>query len=143
MWVGWSAVARRHHEVLQYAATTAAVPLRLPSLYGNLESLGDTLRAASDLLERDLRRIQGKAGVVRQGIPDRQGREVSGHNCFELLVATIYWRSHGISAPEARRGSSFESKYARYTTPLVRSVPNMCETGLRMPCCPAARNRCC
>ena len=60
--VGWlEPVARQHHEVLQYVATTAAVvPLRLPSLYGNLESLTDTLRAASDLLERDLRRIEEK-----------------------------------------------------------------------------------
>ena len=39
--VGWlERVARQHHEVLEYAATTAAVvPLRLPSLYGSLESL--------------------------------------------------------------------------------------------------------
>jgi Gas vesicle synthesis protein GvpL/GvpF len=60
--VGWlERVARQHHEVLEYAATTAAVvPLRLPSLYGNLESLSETLDAASDLLERDLRRIRGK-----------------------------------------------------------------------------------
>ena len=60
--VGWlERVARQHHEVLEYAATTAAVvPLRLPSLYGNLQSLSETLHAASDLLERDLRRIRGK-----------------------------------------------------------------------------------
>jgi hypothetical protein len=60
--VGWlERVARQHHEVLEYAATTAAVvPLRLPSLYGNLESLSETLHAASDLLARDLRRIRGK-----------------------------------------------------------------------------------
>jgi hypothetical protein len=60
--VGWlEPVARQHHEVLQHVAMTAAVvPLRLPSLYGNLESLTDTLREASDLLERDLRRIEEK-----------------------------------------------------------------------------------
>jgi hypothetical protein len=60
--VGWlEPVARQHHEVLQQVAMTAAVvPLRLPSLYGNLESLTDTLREASDLLERDLRRIEEK-----------------------------------------------------------------------------------
>jgi len=54
-------VARQHHDVLQHAAMTAAVvPLRLPSLYGNLESLTDTLREVGDLLQRDLRRIEGK-----------------------------------------------------------------------------------
>ena len=60
--VGWlERVARQHHKVLEYAATTAAVvPLRLPSLYGDLESLSETLQAASDLLERDLRRIRAK-----------------------------------------------------------------------------------
>ena len=60
--VGWlERVARQHHEVLRYVAMTAAVvPLRLPSLYGDLESLTDTLHEASDLLERDLRRIEGK-----------------------------------------------------------------------------------
>ena len=60
--MGWlERVARQHHEVLQYAMMTAAVvPLRLPSVYGSLESLADTLRAASDRLERDLRRIGGK-----------------------------------------------------------------------------------
>lgn len=60
--VAWlERVARQHHAVLQHvAATTAVVPLRLPSLYGNLESLADTLRAATDRLERDLRRIKGK-----------------------------------------------------------------------------------
>jgi Gas vesicle synthesis protein GvpL/GvpF len=60
--VGWlERVARQHHGVLEYAAATAAVvPLRLPSLYGNLDSLSMTLHAASDLLERDLRRIRGK-----------------------------------------------------------------------------------
>jgi hypothetical protein len=60
--VGWlERVARQHHEVLQDAAITAAVvPLRLPSLYGNLESLADTLYAACDRLERDLRRIRGR-----------------------------------------------------------------------------------
>jgi len=60
--VGWlEPVARRHHAVLQYVASTAAVvPLRLPSLYGNLKSLEDTLHACSERLERDLRRIDGK-----------------------------------------------------------------------------------
>jgi hypothetical protein len=60
--VGWlERVARQHHEVLQDAAITAAVvPLRLPSLYGNLESLRETLHAASDRVERDLGRIRGK-----------------------------------------------------------------------------------
>jgi len=60
--VGWlERVARQHHEVLGYAATIApVVPLRLPSLYGSLESLADTLHASSELLERDLRRIRGK-----------------------------------------------------------------------------------
>lgn len=54
-------VARQHHAVLQHvAATTAVVPLRLPSLYGNLKSLADTLRSAAEPLERDLRRIEGK-----------------------------------------------------------------------------------
>jgi Gas vesicle synthesis protein GvpL/GvpF len=54
-------VAHWHHEVLQHVANTATVvPLRLPSLYGNLESLADTLHAANDRLERDLRRVQGK-----------------------------------------------------------------------------------
>jgi hypothetical protein len=60
--VGWlGRVARQHHEVLQYVSnTTAVVPLRLPSLYRNLESLNETLRAANDRLERDLHRIRGK-----------------------------------------------------------------------------------
>jgi hypothetical protein len=60
--VGWlERVARQHHEVLQYAAITAAVvPLRLPSLYGNLESLRETLHAASHRVERALGRIRGK-----------------------------------------------------------------------------------
>jgi len=54
-------VARRHHEVLQHAsANVAVVPLRLPSLYGSVESLADTLRSASDRLEHELYRIQGK-----------------------------------------------------------------------------------
>jgi Gas vesicle synthesis protein GvpL/GvpF len=54
-------VARRHNEVLQYAATSAAVvPLRLPSLYSDLESLAATLRAAGERLEQSLRRIEGK-----------------------------------------------------------------------------------
>jgi len=54
-------VARRHNEVLQYAATSAAVvPLRLPSLYSDLESLAATLRAAGERVERSLRRIEGK-----------------------------------------------------------------------------------
>jgi hypothetical protein len=58
-WLGQ--VARRHNEVLQYAATTGdVVPLRLPSLYGNLDSLADTLRSSGDLLKRALQRIQGK-----------------------------------------------------------------------------------
>src|SRR5215203_3863309 len=60
--VSWlEQVARRHNEVLQYAATTGdVVPLRLPSLYGNLDSLADTLRSSGDRLERALWRIQGK-----------------------------------------------------------------------------------
>ena len=60
--VGWlERVARQHHEVLQYAAMTAAVvPLRLPSVYGSLESLAETVQAAADRLERDLRRVAGK-----------------------------------------------------------------------------------
>jgi Gas vesicle synthesis protein GvpL/GvpF len=60
--VGWlEPVARQHHEVLQHAAMTAAVvPMRLPSLYGNLDSLTDTLRESSEPLIRDLRRIEGK-----------------------------------------------------------------------------------
>jgi hypothetical protein len=60
--VGWlEPVARQHHEVLQHAAiTTAVVPLRLPSLYGNLDSLTNTLREASDRLKTDLRRLEGK-----------------------------------------------------------------------------------
>ena len=60
--LGWlGPVARRHHEVLQYASVSAAVvPMRLPSLYRSLDSLADTLHAARDRLERDLRRIQGK-----------------------------------------------------------------------------------
>ena len=60
--VGWlEPVARRHHEVLRHVAMTAAVvPLRLPSLYGNLGSLTDALREAGDVLRRDLRRIEGK-----------------------------------------------------------------------------------
>jgi len=54
-------VARRHHTVLEHVAATAAVvPLRLPSLYGNFESLANTLNAAADRLRRDLRRIEGK-----------------------------------------------------------------------------------
>ena len=58
-WLG--EVARRHNEVLQYAAISSdVVPLRLPSLYGNLESLAETLRAAGDRLEQALRRIHGK-----------------------------------------------------------------------------------
>ena len=58
-WLG--PVARRHHEVLHYASSYAAVvPMRLPSLYRSLESLADTLHAARDRLERDLRRIEGK-----------------------------------------------------------------------------------
>jgi Gas vesicle synthesis protein GvpL/GvpF len=60
--VAWlERVARQHHEVLQHAAMTAAVvPLRLPSVYGGLESLAETVHAAADRLERDLRRIGGK-----------------------------------------------------------------------------------
>ena len=60
--VAWlERVARQHHEVLQNATMTApVVPLRLPSVYGSLESLADSLHAASDLLVRDLRRIRGK-----------------------------------------------------------------------------------
>jgi hypothetical protein len=60
--VGWlGRVARQHHEVLQYACmNTAVVPTRLPSLYGSLASLADTLHAAGDRLKQDLRRIQGK-----------------------------------------------------------------------------------
>jgi hypothetical protein len=58
-WLGQ--VAQRHHEVLQYAATNSdVVPLRLPSLYGALEALAETLRATSDRLEQALRHIQGK-----------------------------------------------------------------------------------
>jgi hypothetical protein len=58
-WLGQ--VARRHHAVLQHAAASSdVVPLRLPSLYGNLESLADTLRMAGDRLEQALRRIRGK-----------------------------------------------------------------------------------
>jgi hypothetical protein len=58
-WLG--RVARRHHEVLQYAVTSSdVVPLRLPSLYGNLEALAETVRAAADRLEEALRRIHGK-----------------------------------------------------------------------------------
>jgi hypothetical protein len=58
-WLG--EVAQRHHEVLQYAAASGdVVPLRLPSLYGNLESLAATLRTTSDRLEQVLRRIQEK-----------------------------------------------------------------------------------
>jgi hypothetical protein len=54
-------VARRHHAVLEHVAATAAVvPLRLPSLYGNFESLANTLNAAADRLQRDLGRIEGK-----------------------------------------------------------------------------------
>ena len=55
-------VARRHNEVLEYAATSGAavVPLRLPSLYSDLESLAATVRAAGERLERSLRRIEGK-----------------------------------------------------------------------------------
>jgi hypothetical protein len=60
--LGWlEPLARQHQKVLQHAAmTVAVVPLRLPSLYSNLESLTDTLREASDRLKRDLRRIEGK-----------------------------------------------------------------------------------
>lgn len=60
--VAWlERVARQHHAVLDHvAATTAVVPLRLPSLYRNLESLANTLNAATERLQRDLRRIEGK-----------------------------------------------------------------------------------
>ena len=60
--VSWlQQVARRHNEVLQYAATSGDVlPLRLPSLYRNLDSLAETLRSSADRLERAFRRIQGK-----------------------------------------------------------------------------------
>ena len=79
--VGWlERVARQHHEVLQYATMTAAVvPLRLPSVYGSLESLAATVHAASDRLERDLRRIGGKVEwavkVYRTG--EEQGSAVT------------------------------------------------------------------
>ena len=79
--VGWlERVAREHHEVLQHATMTAAVvPLRLPSVYGSMESLADTVHAASDRLERDLRRIGGKVEwavkVYRTG--EEQGSAVT------------------------------------------------------------------
>jgi len=142
--VGWlERVARQHHEVLQYAAITAAVvPLRLPSLYGNLESLRETLHAASDRVERALGRIRGRLEWAVKVYRTAE-EQSSAANTASTSGATIYWRDHGISAPEAPLKSGFASKWARYTTPLVRSVRNMWQTSHRMPCCQAIGNRCC
>jgi hypothetical protein len=79
--VAWlEPVARQHHEVLQHVAMTApVVPLRLPSLYGSLESLAETLRESGDLLNEDLRRIEGKAewAVKVYRTPEPQSSAVS------------------------------------------------------------------
>jgi|SRR5215211_1800971 len=103
--VGWlEPVARRHDEILQYAASTGdVVPLRLPSLYRNLESLGDTVRAAGDRLERALRRIEGKLewsvkvyrGIKEEDPPASEGA-VSGR---DYLLS----RSRDLSAKAAAR----------------------------------------
>jgi hypothetical protein len=73
--VGWlERVARQHHEVLQDAAITAAVlPLRLPSLYGNLESLKETLHAGS----RGAPGPRWRQHAVREGWRQQDVREGS------------------------------------------------------------------
>jgi hypothetical protein len=101
-WLG--RVARRHHEVLQYASMNAAVvPMRLPSLYGSLESLAETLHTASDRLERDLHRIQGKlewaVKVYRTAKEERSAVSAGSTSGSEYLMT----RSRDISARSAVR----------------------------------------
>lgn len=98
--VGWlEPVARQHHDVLQHVAlTTEVVPLRLPSLYGNLESLAETLRDAGDLLERDLHRIEGRAEwaikVYRTAEPQSSAVSSASTSGRDYLLA----RSRDLSA---------------------------------------------
>jgi Gas vesicle synthesis protein GvpL/GvpF len=107
--VAWlEGVARRHHAVLQHVAATAAVvPLRLPSLYGSLESLADTLRAATDRLERDLRRLEGKVewAVKVYRIPETQGPTVgrAASSGRDYLLARSRDLSARSDAQEQRR----------------------------------------
>jgi len=101
-WLG--RVARRHHEVLQYASVNAAVvPMRLPSLYGSLDSLAKTLHTARDRLERDLRRIRGKlewaVKVYRIAKEDRSAASAGSTSGSEYLTA----RSRDLSARSAVR----------------------------------------
>jgi Gas vesicle synthesis protein GvpL/GvpF len=96
-WLG--RVARQHHEVLQYASMNATVvPLRLPSLYQSLESLAATLGAASDRLERDLGRIQGKVEwavkAYRTAEADRSAVSAGSASGRDYLIA----RSRDLSA---------------------------------------------
>jgi len=104
--VAWlERVARQHHEVLQYATMTATVvPLRLPSVYGSLESLADTVHAAADQLERDLRRIGGKVEwavkVYRTGVEQNSAASNASASGRDYLAA----RSRDLSA----RGSARE-----------------------------------
>lgn len=98
--VGWlEPVARQHHEVLQHVAmSTAVVPLRLPSLYGNLESLAEILLDAGDLLDRDLRRIEGKVEwalkVYRTAEPKSSAVSTASASGRDYLLA----RSRDLSA---------------------------------------------
>jgi hypothetical protein len=107
--VGWlERVARQHHAVLQHVATTAAVvPLRLPSLYGNLESLADTLREAGDLLKRDLHRIEGKVEwavkVYRTAEAQSPAVSMASTSGRDYLLARSRDLSARSSAQEERR----------------------------------------
>lgn len=101
-WLG--RVARQHHGVLQYASMNAAVvPMRLPSLYGSVESLAETLHTARDRLERDLRRIQGKlewsVKVYRAAREERSGVSAGTTSGSEYLMA----RSRDLNSRSAVR----------------------------------------
>ena len=101
-WLG--RVARQHHEVLQYACmNTAVIPMRLPSLYRSLESLADTLHAASDRLMQDLGRIRGKlewaVKVYRTPKEERAAAAEGSTSGSEYLLG----RSRALSARSADR----------------------------------------
>lgn len=103
--VSWlEQVARRHNEVLQYAATTGdVVPLRLPSLYGNLESLAEALRSSGERLELALRRIHGKlewsVKVFRSAMEDDPPATAGVASGRDYLLA----RSRDLSARSTAR----------------------------------------
>jgi Gas vesicle synthesis protein GvpL/GvpF len=103
--VGWlERVARQHHAVLQYATMTAAVvPLRLPSVYGSLESLADTVRAATDRLERDLRRIGGKVEWAVKVYRTREEQSSAVSNAATSGRDYLVGRSRDLSARSSAR----------------------------------------